>query len=599
MTDFKPRCKDIAVETDHVEYSPLGTNVSKSNSKPPKKSKSGKVKHRSVDTQTELEDYVCLQESKPVSFSPYIRLRSSSPSTSPESQSEEDDLDHREKMEWMFQTTKTCARCHAMRPQVRLLRALKENLMKHRSSQYSLQKFTNIMPDEIGWDALGSGLQKVFVKLFKLSEAVGMLPVDPLLKKSSESVVASLKHILSHLPIPNNVTHTINIDKMNHPQTKAMAAYVFGWKLKEIIFLLRTVYKSDVSVILPLYFKAELVQADRIAYKSLTYAVQGMRNTSITHSSLSNDAEFLSKSVNDTSSVEFNDYGFDSMGSSDSDSCESDDTSPKESRRLTSRRFSKLERSTDGTLPLNRRISLHDQRESDFQILLAKTSDMTSDHDNVLQGLSMTQLMTMSRVVQSRISGIKSSVSEESSAARVVPRTISSVSHTHAVNSPPISSSSQGVPLARPIHSSQDISGVTSSRSVPLSDQSVHISSSSHGVVPLSNQDALPSKSGQNVSLPDPLSAPASFRINVSSHGSIQGRVLCEPIVPGQLQANASMAKLVTPKSLSHSNQVLEVAPSTSKNQLNLGSASSVSHSQPFVPPIPPLVSGNISSTNV
>ena len=252
---------------------------------------------------------------KATSLTPYLHLRSSSPSSVSSVPPDDDDneSENSKKLQWMFSNSKTCGRCHAIRPQVRLLRAIKKNLDKHKPIKYS-----QIIPDQVGWDALGSDLQQAFIRIFKLCHLLRAMPIERVLKKKADSMLDVLEHLLSHLPFPHDITETINLSKMNHPQTKAIAPYLFGWKLKEVIRLLRNVHYSKFVTVLPAYFRAEVIQADRISYSLLNFAVHEMRNSSICHSSLNSDAEFVAgmstaPSIPQTS-VEFSDT--DSSGSS-------------------------------------------------------------------------------------------------------------------------------------------------------------------------------------------------------------------------------------------------------------------------------------------
>ena len=284
MPGFKPSCVDKAVGTDNVSVSPVPTDLP--TAKPLKKSRS-KTRHQNAETQTEVGDLQCLKPLMGTSLAPYLQLRSNTPVISSESESEEPE--NAEKVEWMFHNSEVSARCHAIRPQVRLLRALKT---KMDPSQFNLEKYKDILPDEIGWDALGPDLQNIFVKIFELSRFFEELPMTSTLKSRCESVVKSLSHVLSHLPFPDSITQTINVKQLNQPKVKDVVSYLFGWKLKEVIKLLRAAYSSKCADILPQYLKAELCEADRILYKTLKFAVHGMRNSAIPHQ-LTNDNAFI------------------------------------------------------------------------------------------------------------------------------------------------------------------------------------------------------------------------------------------------------------------------------------------------------------------
>lgn len=253
----------------------IDANVTKSTSMQKKKRR---ARHHKTTQASDEDIQTCLKNG------PYLQ---SSTSTFSEAPSEiEKVFNCSRKIEWLFSNSKSCARCHAMRPQVRFLRALKKTFAKYKPLKYAATKFhEGITPDEIGWGVLGPFLQNSFVSMLKLSEVLSVLPLESLLKRMNLMVVQKLKHLLSHLPFPRNLAETIN-NSIDPPQTGAMTIYLLGWKLKELIRLLRGIYYSKASEILPPYFRAEVVQTDRIAYRMLTFAIQGMRNTAVDHKSL-------------------------------------------------------------------------------------------------------------------------------------------------------------------------------------------------------------------------------------------------------------------------------------------------------------------------
>ena len=256
--------------------------------KPQKKQpKKSRIRRRHIETQTVQEDFHCLQFVRGRPLAPYLRSQSSSPpAVTPEPESLESESE--KKIEWMF-TDFPCARARALRPQVRLLRSLKIDLAKYKPSKYNLEGFDSIIPHEVGWDAFGPHLQTNFIRIFKLCEIMEFLPLELCLKKKSDIVVKALKHLLSHLPFPVNLTVT----KVSPSESSAYGAYLLGWKLKELIGLLQQVCKSNFSSILPLYIQAEIIQADKLSRKIFQFVTQGIRNTSIDHSALHNDEEFI------------------------------------------------------------------------------------------------------------------------------------------------------------------------------------------------------------------------------------------------------------------------------------------------------------------
>lgn len=457
MKDYKPECAHKSVATDGV----IGPIVA--NPKPDPKPKKPRRHQRHVGTQTTEEDHSCLQSMVATSLAPYLQLRSSSPILSDyESDGETENTD---KIEWMFQNSRSSARCQAIRPQVRLLRVLKENLAKYRPLHYA-SKYKDILPDAVGWDSLGPELQNIFIVIFKLCHILEMLPLEPVLTDCRQSVVRSLTHLLSHLPFPSSVAQTVNMVEMNRPQTKAMAAYLFGWKVKEIIHLLRSAYRSEFSDILPDYFKAELCRADKISYDNLKFALQGIRNTAMPHVPSRKDTDFVSSSTSETvppaapgpaSTGVFDWYGLEDeelTSSSDSDSSSSDVEPPNQvgisKRASTDSKNQALHNSEDKNTRSDaashvgegidcshlvlRKKSMEAAPSRDHRLNTLASKQGSSSHsqaaspsrvEDALQDLSMSQLVAMSRMVQSRIAKIQLDSSEPCLIPRAVSRLMS------------------------------------------------------------------------------------------------------------------------------------------------------------------------------
>ena len=343
------------------------------------------------------------------------------PTTPPASSSESSDIEiteveNSDKVEWMFHHSHSCARCQAIRPQIRLLQALKGHADLQKSS-------SKILPDEVGWNSLASDLQTIFVSIFKLNQFLGSLVLEPVLHDSRESVVSSLGHLLSHLPFPCTITKTINMEFFNLPRTKEMASYLFGWKLKELISLLRSVYRNKYAEILPKFFKAEVCQVDKVSYKSLVFAVQGLRNKAIVHASLNSDLEFVHSSPpNDCSGIDDEDCSSSSEstsvqcrpkkkvkreGTSSQANCISVENSPSPAQNhstATNTTSSALTTSTASVASAtSKSVSNEDSSQSPVTQLPPQNPIST-----ILQGLSLAQLRTMSHIVQSRIINIQS-----------------------------------------------------------------------------------------------------------------------------------------------------------------------------------------------
>ena len=419
MTGFKPLCANKCINTTSVQVNFTPDESKKGSKHSAKKPKAHKQRH--ISTQTMVDDQaLCLRPMQATSLAPYLKFRHSPSNSSDPEVYEEEEVESDNKVEWLFHSTDTCARTHAMRAQVRLLRVLKQNLEKYNpTDNRKLKLCEGVIPDEIGWEALGPELQSAFIRLYKLMHLLELLPTDDALKTCSVRVVETLKHLLSHLPFPQSLTHTIDISVIHQPRTDAMASYLFGWKLKEIINLLRFVYRSKLSLILPTYFKAEVIQADRLVYDSLVFAVQGMRNTAIPHNAILNaNNDFLACSEVPSFYSPSDDI-ISSAASSDLSDIEDLPTEPNQSTASEDPISISPTEDPISIPPSEDPISIPPSEDpigippspsndvSEKEIEALEELAAKSNPSNVLKGLSMTQLVSMAGIVQSRIEKIK------------------------------------------------------------------------------------------------------------------------------------------------------------------------------------------------
>ena len=245
-------------------------------------------KKKSIGSQTDqnvLMDIIKFSTPSQASHSP-LQINSG-----PVTKSESEDA----KIGWMFSKLTSCARCHALRPQVRLLRALKRNMIRKGvwkpGTSYVLKD--GIIPDKMIWEALGFRLQSMFVRLVRLCQLLEALPLDSFLKVKSDSLAMLLNHLMSHLPLPSNVRQ--NNDTLRISSVQDMSLYLFGYKLKELTQLLRFLRSGRFAVVFPYYFRAEIAVLERFAHRTLACALEDMHHKCIEGSSLDIGAEFISK----------------------------------------------------------------------------------------------------------------------------------------------------------------------------------------------------------------------------------------------------------------------------------------------------------------
>ena len=179
------------------------------------------------------------------------------------------------KVEWMFDPEYSCARCKGIRPQIRLLRALKKSMAERgilKLGEHAVMKKSGVVPLDTMWNALGVGLQTVFMRLSKLCQILDNLPLNVVLKQSSFSLFESLKHLLTHIPLPSSVLERFS----SFPcfLSPLFSVHIFGFKLREVIRLLRFLHTSKNTSFFPSFFRAEVAEVERKAYRLLVLVAQ-------------------------------------------------------------------------------------------------------------------------------------------------------------------------------------------------------------------------------------------------------------------------------------------------------------------------------------
>lgn len=324
----KPVVKDQGSMTNSYDPVDLTSCLSSDSST---RRKARRNKNISIGTQTPFDDEKCLMDVPTFSLAPYLCPRLQSPpqiSSGSDSESESENA----KFRWMFSDKKSCSRCHVLRPQVRLLRAIKNNMAKQGIWKPGISHVLKegILPDKVVWDALGFNLQKLLVRLVVISQMLEALPLHSYLKVNSDSLSKSLNHLISHLPMPSNIRQ--NKFTLRIPAVPAMCVYLFGYRMKELIQLLQSLQSSRYAMVFPHYFRAEISVLQRVAHRTLAHALQDMRHMSVEASSLNSDAEFISKSFHADELLN-DDNGSDDYLSSDSEADELDDSMPMPSSK--------------------------------------------------------------------------------------------------------------------------------------------------------------------------------------------------------------------------------------------------------------------------
>ena len=180
------------------------------------------------------------------------------------------------KLRWLFSNQGLCSRSCALRPQVRFMRNMRANMIKHGIRNSSDTQIFNdgVIPDEQIWDSLGCHLQKVFVQLALLSSFFEFLPLDSTWTVKSTFISKYLMELLSKLPFPSNIRH--GKKNLNIPPEPAKRFMSFLNRMKELIQLFRYILSSKHGLILPSYFKAELSMLEKYVHETVVLADDGM-----------------------------------------------------------------------------------------------------------------------------------------------------------------------------------------------------------------------------------------------------------------------------------------------------------------------------------
>ena len=138
--------------------------------------------------------------------------------------------------------------------------------------------------DHTGWTLLGPELQGLFKQLLHLFLVLKKLPVEHVLKSRASRIVDLLGHLLSHLPLPSrrDLTEAAqSVDDAQRYRMVGVSTWLFGFKLKELLQILECV-KMDSSR-LPAYFRAEVLQLKRVTSNTLNFVIRDLRHITVLH----------------------------------------------------------------------------------------------------------------------------------------------------------------------------------------------------------------------------------------------------------------------------------------------------------------------------
>ena len=173
------------------------------------------------------------------------------------------------KNRWMFELSDS-ARSSAFKLQVRFMRALIQNANDQEDSTPSSVVSSSLLSRE---------LCSTFTKIQCINNQLQVLPAVNVLKEKVGTVTSSVRHLLSHLPIPKG---RLEFDDLAPSMRLSLggAAYNIGWKMKELLGLL-TKIKTDR---LPWYFRAEIKRVTACVENALQFGLLDMVNVTIDHS---------------------------------------------------------------------------------------------------------------------------------------------------------------------------------------------------------------------------------------------------------------------------------------------------------------------------
>ena len=183
--------------------------------------------------------------------------------------------------EWLSREGST-SRCVPIRPQVRLIRAVRGGERLRRNTEPPIGSRRNGYA-VAEWESLGVNLRGEFLQLWQVLNLFKELPMEPLLLRRLARVIETLDHLLSHTPPPHD--QDLALVSGGDPQqirTVGFAAWLLGSKLQQLIINLEKLHRDDKNC-LPTYFRAELVQTRTVVIETLKFITDGMRHATTFH----------------------------------------------------------------------------------------------------------------------------------------------------------------------------------------------------------------------------------------------------------------------------------------------------------------------------
>ena len=247
--------------------------------------KSGRTKHtswNSLATARPAETHSCLLNKSEEELQPFLNRSFSPPLLAPCSPSsgEPDAGGDAETSEWLSREDST-SRCIPIRPQVRLLRAVRggERLRRHSEPTVGTRRNGLALAE---WDSLDVNLQGEFLQLWQMLNLFKELRMEPLLLRRLASVIENLDHLLSHVPPPQDQELALLDGDLQQRTTVGLSAWLLGSKLQQLILNLEKLH-ADEKNHLPSYFRAELIHTRTVVIETLRFITHGMRHVTMFH----------------------------------------------------------------------------------------------------------------------------------------------------------------------------------------------------------------------------------------------------------------------------------------------------------------------------
>lgn len=181
-----------------------------------------------------------------------------------------------------------CARCTGVDLKAKFLQACRQNLgsMNKGASRGSEDRMAGSDNHSSAQERRAFSLPPFLLQCVERMTTIlclmKELPMEGVVQPTVARLIDCLEHTMRHLPSPDSHLRPC-LDDLSRYQTPGVSMWVLGNKLTELSRTLREILRSEEVVVLPEFFRAEIVQLHRVTRETIDFVTWEMRHITVLH----------------------------------------------------------------------------------------------------------------------------------------------------------------------------------------------------------------------------------------------------------------------------------------------------------------------------